>query len=114
MAEAFEKAKAYMQAFMPRAKTSLIRYSDRLPLFDRYGIEAQIDGIHDRQVELPIIRNHLARASPDGYDDGPQNFVTQDDLVQRPLKHFEIQQTGFRIKPTQCEASVAMLSLRSF
>ena len=51
--EAFEKAKAYMQAFMPRAKTSLIRYSDRLPLFARYGIEAQIDRVHDRQVELP-------------------------------------------------------------
>jgi ribonuclease E len=51
--EAFEKAKAYMQAFMPRAKTSLIRYSDRLPLFARYGIEAQIDRIYDRQVELP-------------------------------------------------------------
>jgi ribonuclease E len=51
--EAFEKAKAYMQAFMPRAKTSLIRYSDRLPLFARYGIEAQIDRIYERQVELP-------------------------------------------------------------
>ena len=51
--EAFEKAKAYMQAFMPRAKTSLIRYSDRLPLFARYGIESQIDRVYDRQVELP-------------------------------------------------------------
>ena len=51
--EAFEKAKAYMQAFMPRAKTSLIRYSERVPLFARYGIEAQIDRIYDRQVELP-------------------------------------------------------------
>jgi ribonuclease E len=51
--DAFEKAKAYMQAFMPRAKTSLIRYSDRLPLFARYGIETQIDRIYDRQVELP-------------------------------------------------------------
>jgi ribonuclease E len=51
--EAFEKAKAYMQAFMPRAKTNLIRYSDRLPLFARYGIEAQIDRVYDRQVELP-------------------------------------------------------------
>jgi ribonuclease E len=51
--EAFEKAKAYMQAFMPRAKTSLIRYSDRLPLFARHGIETQIDRIYERQVELP-------------------------------------------------------------
>ena len=51
--EAFEKAKAYMQAFMPRAKTSLIRYSDRLPLFARYGVETQIDRIYERQVELP-------------------------------------------------------------
>ena len=38
--EAFQKARAYMQAFMPRGKTRLIRYSDRLPLFARYGLES--------------------------------------------------------------------------
>src|SRR5262245_30894818 len=51
--EAFQKARAYMQAFMPRGKTRLTWYSDRLPLFTRYGLEAQIDRIYERRVELP-------------------------------------------------------------
>ncbi|HEX6863221.1 MAG TPA: Rne/Rng family ribonuclease [Thermoanaerobaculia bacterium] len=50
---AFEKARAYMQAFMPRGKTRLTWYSDRLPLFSRYGLEAQIDRIYERRVDLP-------------------------------------------------------------
>ena len=52
-AEAFQKAHAYMQAFMPRAKTRLVHYAERLPLFSRYGLEAQIDRIYERRVELP-------------------------------------------------------------
>ncbi|HEX5716987.1 MAG TPA: Rne/Rng family ribonuclease [Thermoanaerobaculia bacterium] len=51
--EAFQKARAYMQAFMPRGKTQLTWYSDRLPLFSRYGLEAQIDRIYERRVDLP-------------------------------------------------------------
>jgi ribonuclease E len=50
--EAFQKARAYMQAFMPRGKTRLTYYSDRLPLFSRYNLEAQIDSIYERRVEL--------------------------------------------------------------
>jgi ribonuclease E len=51
--EAYLKAEAYMQAFMPRSKTRLARYVDRLPLFSRYDIEPQIENIFDRRVELP-------------------------------------------------------------
>jgi ribonuclease E len=51
--EAFQKAEAYMQAFMPRAKTKLVRYTDRLPLFSRFQLEPQIDRIYDRTVPLP-------------------------------------------------------------
>ena len=51
--EAFQKAQAYMEAFMPRAKTRLVRYAERLPLFARYGLEAQIERIYERRVELP-------------------------------------------------------------
>ncbi len=50
---AFQKAKAYMQAFMPRGKTRLTYYSERLPLFTRYNLEAQIDRIYERRVDLP-------------------------------------------------------------
>ena len=51
--EAYEKARAYMQAFMPRAKTRLVRYTDRMPLFTRFDIEPQVDRIYDRTVPLP-------------------------------------------------------------
>ncbi len=50
--EAFQKAEAYLMAFMPRSKTRLVRYSERLPLFSRYDLEPQIDRIYERRVEL--------------------------------------------------------------
>lgn len=51
--EAFKKARAYMQAFMPRGKTHLTYYAERLPLFSRYNLESQIDRIYERRVDLP-------------------------------------------------------------
>jgi ribonuclease E len=50
--EAYEKAEGYMRAFMPRAKTRLVRYSERMPLFSRYGLEPQIEQIFQRTVPL--------------------------------------------------------------
>ncbi|MEM7583089.1 MAG: Rne/Rng family ribonuclease [Acidobacteriota bacterium] len=49
----YEKARTYMRAFMPRSKTSLIRYEERLPLFTRYRIEPQIETIYERSAPLP-------------------------------------------------------------
>src|SRR6185295_294980 len=51
--EAFRKAEAYVHAFLPRSKTRLVRYSERLPLFSSYDLEPQIDRIYERRVELP-------------------------------------------------------------
>ncbi len=51
--EAFRKAEAYIRAFLPRSKTRLVRYSERLPLFSRYDLEPQIDRIYERRVDLP-------------------------------------------------------------
>jgi ribonuclease E len=51
--DAYERAYGYMQAFMPRGKTQLIRYAERLPLFSRYEVEGQIDRMHERKVPLP-------------------------------------------------------------
>lgn len=51
--DAFHKAEAYVRAFMPRSKTRLTRYSERIPLFSRYDLEPQIDRIYERRVELP-------------------------------------------------------------
>jgi ribonuclease E len=51
--EAFEKVQAYMRTFMPRAKTKLVRYTDRMPLFSRFQLESQIDSIYQQRVDLP-------------------------------------------------------------
>jgi len=51
--DAFDKAQAALQAFMPRGKTSLVRYRERVPLFSRYGVEDQIESIFKRTVPLP-------------------------------------------------------------
>ncbi|MEA2692002.1 MAG: ribonuclease, partial [Acidobacteriota bacterium] len=51
--DAYERAYGYMQAFMPRGKTQLTRYAERLPLFSRYEVEGQIDRMHERKVPLP-------------------------------------------------------------
>lgn len=50
---AYQKAEAYIEAFMPRAKINLVRYQERLPLFSRFELEPQIDRIYERRVELP-------------------------------------------------------------
>jgi ribonuclease E len=51
--EAYEQAEAYMRAFMPRAKTKLVRYAERMPLFSKFGLEQQIEAIYQRTVPLP-------------------------------------------------------------
>ncbi|PIV98850.1 MAG: ribonuclease E/G, partial [Deltaproteobacteria bacterium CG17_big_fil_post_rev_8_21_14_2_50_63_7] len=49
----FEKALAYVRACMPRSVSKLKLYEDRVPLFSRFGLEAQIEQIYKRKVTLP-------------------------------------------------------------
>ncbi|HPW55588.1 MAG: Rne/Rng family ribonuclease [Thermoanaerobaculaceae bacterium] len=51
--DAFTKAEEYMKAFMPRSKTKLVRYTERMPLFARFDLEPQIESILQRSVALP-------------------------------------------------------------
>jgi ribonuclease E len=51
--DALQQARQYLKAFLPRTKIRLQHYDDRTPLFSRYGLEAQIERIYDRRVELP-------------------------------------------------------------
>jgi len=50
---AYEKAEAYLRAFMPRGRTRLERWQERTPLFSAYKLETQIDRIYERSVALP-------------------------------------------------------------
>ncbi len=51
--DAYDKAQQYVKSFMPRAKTQLVRYRERMPLFSKYQLEEQIESIYQRRVALP-------------------------------------------------------------
>ena len=50
---AYQRAQEYLQAFMPRSRTQLVRYTERIPLFSKYGLESQIERVFSRAVPLP-------------------------------------------------------------
>jgi ribonuclease E len=51
---AFERAREYMQRFMPADAQRLLKpYTDDVPLFTRYQIESQIESAYSHTVHLP-------------------------------------------------------------
>ncbi|MCO6437947.1 MAG: Rne/Rng family ribonuclease [Phycisphaerae bacterium] len=50
--ETAEKAREFLQLAMPRSKTQVDVYTDREPVFHRYGIEQEIERINMRHVPL--------------------------------------------------------------
>ncbi|MEO8217040.1 MAG: Rne/Rng family ribonuclease [Acidobacteriota bacterium] len=52
-AAAFERAEAYARSFMPRGKATITLYSDRVPLFSKFGLDTSIEQIYQRTVTLP-------------------------------------------------------------
>ncbi len=49
----FARARAYMDAVMPKSKTALTHYAERIPLFSRFNLEPQVAAIYKRSVPLP-------------------------------------------------------------
>lgn len=52
-AVAYDAVRAAMRAFMPRSRTRVTHYQERLPLFSKFKLESQIEAIFQRRVELP-------------------------------------------------------------
>jgi ribonuclease E len=51
--ETSKRAREFLQIAMPRSKAVVELYSDREPLFHRFGIEEELEKINARQVPLP-------------------------------------------------------------
>jgi ribonuclease E len=49
----FQRAEDFMQQVMPKAVRKLKLYEDKLPLFNRFQIESQIETAFEREVRLP-------------------------------------------------------------
>ncbi|MCY4357770.1 MAG: Rne/Rng family ribonuclease [Gammaproteobacteria bacterium] len=51
--ESYEEALSFIRQVMPQFESRIQLYSDSLPLFNRYQIEAQIETAFEREVNLP-------------------------------------------------------------
>ncbi|WP_201750238.1 Rne/Rng family ribonuclease [Tautonia marina] len=51
--QAFERAREFLQVVMPRFVDRLKLYEGKVPLFQKYGLEEEINKIQRRQVHLP-------------------------------------------------------------
>ncbi len=51
--EAYEKTREFMKIVLPRQVERVKMYEGAEPLFSKYGIEKEIDKIHQRQLPLP-------------------------------------------------------------
>ncbi len=51
--QAYEEAREFLAVTMPRYLNRLKLHQERLPLLHKFGIEEQIDRIHQREVPLP-------------------------------------------------------------
>lgn len=52
-AESFDEAISFIRQVMPDYEVKIKRYSDNVPLFNRYQIESQIETAYERVVKLP-------------------------------------------------------------
>ena len=50
---AARRAHDFLSVASPRSRSKVVYYDDPVPLYHRFGIEAQIESIHARQVPLP-------------------------------------------------------------
>lgn len=50
---AFERAKMFLDVIAPKSSGSVHYYNGKVPVFEAFGIERQIDEIHSRVVPLP-------------------------------------------------------------
>ncbi len=50
--EGYKQAKSIMKMLMPSHAKRVQQYEDRIPLFHRYQVEAQLDGMHSPRVQL--------------------------------------------------------------
>ena len=103
----YRELKHYMSAFFPRRKINLKRYRGKLPIFDSYNIEPQVEKIFSRKVWLDcggylIIDNTEALVAIDintgknlGQDDAEKTiFETNIEAVNEIARQLRLRNIG--------------------
>ena len=102
--ETFRKMKDYCKAVSPRSMKIIKHYNEKTPIFDKYQLEKQIDGIFQERVALKsggyIIINPT------------EAMITIDVNSGRALSKTNIEQTAFQTNLEAAEEIARQLRLR--
>lgn len=100
----YEQALAFVRQVMPKSTRKLKLYEDRVPLFNRYQIESQIESAFEREVRLPsggaIVVDHT------------EALVSIDVNSARSTKGGDIEETALNTNVEAAEEIARQLRLR--
>ena len=102
--ETAQKVKEFLRIAMPRSKSQIELYTDREPLFHRYGIEYEIEKLNMRHVPLPSGGSIVI--------DTTEAMVTIDVNSGRFRSPDDAEETAFRINVEAAEEIAHQLRLR--
>ncbi len=102
--EVYEHALEFVQKVMPNFENKLKLYSDTVPLFSRYQIEAQIESAFQREVKLPSGGSIVI--------DPTEAFVAIDINSSRATKGGDIEETALNTNLEAADEIARQLRLR--
>jgi len=98
------KARNFLSLAMPRSAVKVELYSGRMPLFYEYGIEQEIDRLHQRRVEMASGGSLVI--------DSTEAMVTIDVNSGRYREHSDAEMTAYKINMEAAEEIARQLRLR--
>ena len=100
----YEQAREFMQSVMPQNLRKLKRYSDDIPLFNRFQIESQIENAYERQIRLPSGGSIVV--------DQTEALTAIDVNSSRATKGSDIEETAFNTNLEAAEEVARQMRLR--
>ncbi|MEO8367266.1 MAG: Rne/Rng family ribonuclease, partial [Pseudoxanthomonas sp.] len=102
--ELYETAKEFMEQVMPHNLRKLKHYTDDIPLFNRFQIESQIEGVYERNVRLPSGGSIVV--------DQTEALTAVDVNSSRSTKGSDIEDTAFQTNMEAADEVARQLRLR--
>ena len=102
--ESHAEALSFIQQVMPQYETRIKLYDDKLPLFNRYQIEAQIESAFEREVTLPSGGSVVI--------DPTEALISIDINSSRATRGADIEETAFNTNLEAADEIARQLRLR--
>ena len=102
--ESYREATNFIQQVMPQYEDRIILYTEKLPLFNRYQIESQIESAFEREVKLPSGGSVVI--------DPTEALISIDINSSRATRGSDIEETAFNTNLEAADEIARQLRLR--